>query len=104
MKKILIALNGLLVVFPSVNNINGNDVVIIENHEQNEVNEIQGPININFASASRLTQIEGISEKIANAIVEHRESRGLFKTIEQIKDVNGIGPVTFEKIKGKICV
>jgi competence protein ComEA helix-hairpin-helix repeat region len=61
-------------------------------------------ININTASAGELTNLKGIGEKTAQAIIEYREKNGVFKTIEDIKNVKGISDNKFEAIKGSICV
>lgn len=63
-----------------------------------------GLININTATVSELTQLSGIGESKANAIVEYRTQNGNFKTIEDIKNVSGIGDATFNNIKTMITV
>ena len=45
-----------------------------------------------------------IGESKANSIIEYRESNGDFKTIEDIKNVSGIGDSLFESIKDYITV
>lgn len=60
-------------------------------------------ININTASAEQLTELNGIGEKTAAAIVEYREITP-FERIEDIMNVNGIGEKKFENIKDLICV
>ena len=66
--------------------------------------EILGKININSASKSHLMSLTGIGEGKANAIIEYRKTNGPFKSIEEIKNVKGIGEGIFEKIKDKIEV
>jgi competence protein ComEA len=63
-----------------------------------------GKININKASADELTQLRGIGPASAKRIIEHRNSIRSFRSIEQIKDVSGIGDATFERIKDKISI
>lgn len=58
-----------------------------------------GKISINNASLSDLMKIKGIGEVKALSIIEYRNSNGNFKSIEDIKNVSGIGNKTFEKIK-----
>lgn len=59
-------------------------------------------ININTANAEELLQLEGIGQKKAEGIIQYREENGSFQTIEDIKNVSGIGEKTFEKFKEKI--
>ena len=64
----------------------------------------QGKININFADAATLEQIPGVGPSTAQKIIEYRENIGSFRTIEDIKNVSGIGDKTFEKLKNYITV
>lgn len=61
-------------------------------------------ININTANISQLESISGIGESTANKIIEYREKNGKFKSIEEIKNVSGIGELKYENIKDDICV
>ncbi len=71
---------------------------------KSESASVAGTININNASANQLDSLPGIGPAYAKAIIEYREARGGFKTIEEIQSVKGIGPKTFEKFKDKITV
>ena len=64
----------------------------------------KGIININTATLSELQNINGIGEVKAQSIIDYREKNGGFKSIEEIKNVDGIGSKTFEKIKDQICI
>ncbi len=66
--------------------------------------EETGLININTADQATLTTLRGIGEAKAKAIIEYREKNGPFKSVEEIKNVSGIGDKTFEDIKDKITV
>lgn len=61
-------------------------------------------ININTASQEELETLNGIGSVKAAAIIEYREQYGPFSSIEEIMNVPGIGPATFEKIKDSITV
>ena len=61
-------------------------------------------ININTADEKELQNINGVGETKAKSIIEYREENGLFTTIEDIKNVSGIGDSLFEKIKAYITV
>jgi competence protein ComEA len=56
-------------------------------------------VNINTADTARLETLPGIGPSLAQRIVDHRQANGPFGRIEQIMDVSGIGPATFDKIK-----
>ncbi len=61
-------------------------------------------LSINKASIEQLTQLPGIGESKAKAIVEHRTKQGPFKSVEQLKEVKGIGDKLFAKLEGKITL
>ncbi|MEJ6949450.1 helix-hairpin-helix domain-containing protein [Natronospora cellulosivora (SeqCode)] len=61
-------------------------------------------ININTASARELQELNGIGPALSERIVRYREEIGLFETIEDIMNVNGIGEGTFSNIKDDITV
>lgn len=66
-------------------------------------NTDDGKININTATKEMLLSLDGIGEVYSMRIIEYRE-KTKFSTIEEIKNVSGIGEKTFEKIKNKITV
>lgn len=61
-------------------------------------------ININSADLTALMQLSGIGESRAQGIIKYREENGMFQTIEEIKNVTGIGEKIYEKIKENITV
>lgn len=61
-------------------------------------------VNINTASKEELTKISGIGEKKAEDIIKYREENGGFKSIEEIKNIQGIGDTIFAKIKESITI
>lgn len=61
-------------------------------------------ININTATLIELTNLSGIGESKAKNIIEYRNANGDFKSIEDLKNISGIGDSLFEKIKDKITV
>lgn len=65
---------------------------------------INYPININSCSLEELLTIKGLGDIKAKKIIEYREDNGLFKSIEDIKNINGIGDALFNKIKEFITV
>ncbi|MBR3786351.1 MAG: ComEA family DNA-binding protein [Firmicutes bacterium] len=63
-----------------------------------------GKININQADSMALQEIPGVGPATAEKIIQYRESNGRFQSIEDIKNVSGIGDKIFEKMKDKISV
>lgn len=61
-------------------------------------------VDLNSADETALTTIPGIGPSKAQAILAYREENGPFQTIEDIKNVSGIGDKTFEKLKDHISV
>lgn len=58
----------------------------------------QEKINLNTASESQLLSVNGIGPTKAKSIVEFREQHGKFESVDQLKEVKGIGAKTLEKI------
>jgi competence protein ComEA len=59
-------------------------------------------ININKASAQELAKLQKVGPKDAVRIVEHRQKYGAFKLTEELMEVSGIGPRTYDRIKDQI--
>lgn len=63
-----------------------------------------GKVNINTASREELMTLPGIGEVKADAIIRYRSETGSFRSIEDIKQIEGIKEGVFEKIKEQITV
>lgn len=63
-----------------------------------------GKVNINLADAETLMTLDGIGEATAAKIIAYRDANGSFATIEEIKEVSGIGDKKYEAIKDSITV
>ena len=61
-------------------------------------------VNINTADSAELQSIPGIGPSKADRIIEYRDTQGRFSTIEDIKNISGIGNKTFESIKKYLTV
>ena len=57
-------------------------------------------VDLNVASASLLTHVAGLNQLIAQRLVDFREEHGKFVNRNQLKDVSGIGEVTFTQAAG----
>lgn len=64
--------------------------------------KISGKVSINSATKEELMTLTGIGDSKAEDIIKYREENGPFKTIEDIKNVSGIGDSLFAKIKENI--
>jgi uncharacterized protein len=70
---------------------------------------VEGAVNrvgveLNTASAPLLRRVSGLSERVARAIVEHRDSNGPFKSRQSLMVIPGFGPKTFELSAGFLRV
>ncbi len=61
-------------------------------------------ISINTAALEELTSLPGIGEKIAQRIIDYRNTYGCFNYLEELMNVNGIGENKFNKIREHICL
>lgn len=92
--------------------LNDHEVVIIPNinDKESEIESIisssnnENKVNINTASINELDTLSGIGPSKAEAIIKYREENGTFKSIEEIKNVTGIGEALFEKFKENITI
>lgn len=57
-------------------------------------------VDLNTASPSLLKYVSGISTKVANGIVSHREEKGSFKSRQELLKVKGLGDKTFKQCAG----
>ena len=61
-------------------------------------------VNINTDDADRLISLRGIGPALAQRIIDYREQNGPFKTIDELKNVRGIGDKRFADIKDSITI
>jgi competence protein ComEA len=56
-------------------------------------------VSINSANAALLIQLPGVGEKTADAIIKYRKSNGKFRSIDDLKNVKGIGDKKLSRMK-----
>ena len=107
--------DGIKLRIPSIldENITDEDILIESSGENiiqetntnstNTTNSITS-ININKATETELDTLPGIGPSLATKIIEYREQNGKFSSIEDIKNVSGIGDSKYDSIKDFICV
>lgn len=61
-------------------------------------------VNINTATQAELESLDGIGPKKALAIVEYRKKNGGFKSVDELKNVEGIGNATMENLRKDIAI
>ncbi|EHR71847.1 transcriptional accessory protein [Burkholderiales bacterium JOSHI_001] len=57
-------------------------------------------VDLNTASAPLLSRVSGLSAAVASSIVRWRDAHGAFRSRQQLLDVQGLGPKTFEQAAG----
>ncbi len=108
--KDVIEMAGGLTPDADISNINlaevitNNQMIIIPICNNKKIENNNNLININTATKEQLMQLESIGESKANNIIAYRTNKGLFKTIEELKNVSGIGNEIYKKIKDFITV
>lgn len=100
--------DGQKINIPNVNSVDTNSYITENMGENIIIEDITSSstnlVNINTATQAELETLTGIGPSTALKIIKYREENGKFKTIEEIKNVAGIGDSKFEAIKDEICV
>lgn len=78
--------------------------IITTEFAKEEEQTVNTKININTANKIKLETLPGIGDSTAQKIIEYREKNGRFKTIEDIKNVSGIGDSKYNTLKDKITI
>lgn len=97
--KIIIPRKNLETEEKIINEDAGRGVILEDSFEDNKI-----MVNINKATESDLEKLSGVGASLASKIIEYRNKNGKFSSIEDIKNVSGIGESKFNAIKDYIYV
>jgi competence protein ComEA len=61
-------------------------------------------IDLNTAERAELLQLPGVGESLAQRILSYRLEHGRFRSVEDLRRVRGIGPITLDKLRPWVCV
>lgn len=86
-----------------ISSCDNSSIVTNNGTSDNNGSNVSGKVNINSASKEELMSISGIGESKALAIIEYRNNTK-FNSIEDIKNVSGIGDSLYNTIKDSITV
>ena len=92
--------DGERIYFPDYQELEELGIVPISTTESSE----SGLVNINTADAEMLKTLPGIGDAKAADIIAYREEHGAFSSIEDIKNVSGIGESIYNRISSGITV
>jgi competence protein ComEA len=64
----------------------------------------ENKVSINYGDLTALDTLPGIGVVLANRIIDYRNANGAFRCLEQLMNVNGIGPTLFEGVRDSISL
>jgi competence ComEA-like helix-hairpin-helix protein len=70
----------------------------------NKKKPIEKKLEINSATREQFMELKGIGEKLSDRIITFRDKLGGFVSVDQISEVYGLSPETFDQIKSKLTV
>ena len=62
------------------------------------------PLNLNTATLEQLDGLPGVGPVLAQRILDYRTRHGAFRSVEQLRDVGGIGEAKFADLRGLVAV
>jgi competence protein ComEA len=64
--------------------------------------EAGAPISLNTATAEQLDELDGVGPATAQKILDWRKQHGGFRSVDELKQISGIGPKRFAALKDKV--
>lgn len=64
----------------------------------------QGLLDLNRATGQDFDALPGVGPKLAERIIEYRQSVGVFRSLDELRSIKGIGKKTFERIRPLVTV
>ena len=61
-------------------------------------------VDVNHAEVAELVELPGVGQAIAERIVEYRKQNGPFQSVDDLREVTGIGPKTLEALRSHVRV
>ena len=74
------------------------ELVVVKKKEEKKL------VSINSAGIEELTTLPGIGKTTAQKIIDYRQEKGSFLSLEELMNVKGIGKSKYEKVKGSITL
>jgi competence protein ComEA len=63
-----------------------------------------GKINLNTATLAQLDTLPGVGPVLAQRILDHRDQHGGFRSVGDLRQVDGIGDARYEQLKDLVTV
>ena len=95
--KILFILSAMLIASLTIQSPSYADELVTTEVQQTVV-------NLNSADKKTLMSLKGVGKQKAAAIIEYREANGQFNSIEELKNIKGIGQSLLDKNKAVLKV
>jgi competence protein ComEA len=61
-------------------------------------------LDLNTATTAQLDALPGVGQVLADRIVEFRTAHGSFRSVDQLREVDGIGETRFQRLKALVTV
>jgi len=63
-----------------------------------------GPLNLNAATLAELDALPGVGPVLAQRILDYRTKHGGFRTVEELRKVEGLGEARYAQLKDLVTV